>query len=162
LSLLFLIPVPGAIRQALAQPLQLFAASFTGEVLGLLGLDIVREGAVLVIRGNPIAVGEACDGMRMVFALALVVFAFVFSVPLRFETRILLLVLSPFIALLCNVLRLIPTAIAYGFVDADRAQQIHDWAGWAMLPAALVMLVGVVKLLQWLELPVYRWRLAGA
>lgn len=162
LSLLFLVPVPGALRQALAQPLQLFAASFTGEVLGLLGLDIVREGAVLVIRGTPIAVGEACDGMRMVFALALVVFAFVFSVPLRFETRVLLLVMSPFIALLCNVLRLIPTAIAYGFVDADRAQQIHDWAGWAMLPAALVMLVGVVKLLQWLELPVYRWRLAGA
>lgn len=162
ISLLFLIPVPGGVRQALAQPLQLFAASFTGEVLGLLGLDIVREGAVLVIRGNPIAVGEACDGMRMVFALALVVFAFVFSVPLRAETRILLVGLSPFIALLCNVFRLIPTAVAYGFVDAERAQQIHDWAGWAMLPAALLMLVGVVKLLQWLELPVYRWRLAGA
>ena len=161
-ALLFLLPVPGAIRQQMARPLQLMAASFTGELLYLAGIDAVREGAVLVIRGTPVAVGEACDGMRMVLALALVVFTFVFSVPLRTEMRLLLIGLSPIVALLCNVLRLIPTAIAYGFTSPETAEWVHDVAGWMMLPAALLMLFGVVRLFRWLEFPVYRWRLAPA
>lgn len=161
-ALLFLLPVPGSVRQQIARPLQSIAATFTGELLQLIGVDAVREGSVLVIRGTPIAVGEACDGMRMVLALALVVFTFVFSVPLRFGSRLLLILLSPLIALLCNVLRLVPTAIVYGFAPPETAQWVHDLAGWLMLPAALVMMLGIIRLLRWLEFPVYRWRLATA
>jgi exosortase len=159
LALLFLVPVPGAIRHQIAQPLQLAAATFTQQVLELIGVGSEQQGASLVIRGVPIAVGEACDGMRMVFALALVVFAFVFSVPFRPVTRITLIVLAPLVALVCNVLRLVPTALVYGFSDPDTAKQVHDVAGWLMLPMALVLLLGVVRLMRWLELPVFRWRM---
>jgi hypothetical protein len=49
----------------------------------------------------------------------------------------------------------------YGYGDPDTAAMFHDVAGWVMLPIALFMLIGVLKLLRWLELPVTTWRLAG-
>ncbi|MFO0829783.1 MAG: exosortase/archaeosortase family protein [Phycisphaerales bacterium] len=162
LSLLFLCPVPGVIRQELTRPLQAIAAGVTADVLELFNVSVIRQGAVLVVRGNPIAVGEACDGMRMVFALALVVFAFVFSVPFRTGTRVLLIALSPVIALLVNVIRLLPTSVAYGVTTPERASFVHDVAGWAMIPAAIVLLLALVRLLRWLDLPVFRWRFLSA
>ncbi|MBL9149533.1 MAG: exosortase/archaeosortase family protein [Phycisphaerae bacterium] len=159
LSLLFLLPVPGSVRHEIAGPLQLSAAKFTTGFLELIGVPAIREGAVIRIKDTPVAVGEACDGMRMVFALVLVVFAFVFSVPLRPVTRITLIALSPLVALVCNVLRLVPTSLVYGFADPATAQSVHDVAGWLMLPAALLMLLGIVRLMRWLDLPVFRWRL---
>jgi exosortase len=159
LTLLFLLPVPGSVRTKIALPLQESATAFTDTVLNLIGVASQRSGAVLTIHGTQIAVGEACDGMRMVFALVLVVFAFVFSVPFRPTTRLLLIALSPLVALVCNIVRLVPTAIVYGFADPETAEQVHDVAGWLMLPLALVLLLGVVRLMRWLDLPVFRWRM---
>ncbi len=159
LTLLFLVPVPGYFRTRLAIPLQEGATAFTDGVLNLIGVASERHGASLVIRDTPIAVGEACDGMRMVFALVLVVFAFVFSVPFRPTTRVVLILLSPLVALICNVVRLVPTAIVYGFADPGTAEKVHDVAGWLMLPLALVLLLTVVRLMRWLDLPVFRWRM---
>ncbi|MBL9118656.1 MAG: exosortase/archaeosortase family protein [Phycisphaerae bacterium] len=159
LTLLFLVPVPGVFRTRIAIPLQEGATAFTDSVLNLIGVTSQRAGAVLTIHGTPIAVGEACDGMRMVFALVLVVFAFVFSVPFRPTTRIVLIALSPLVALICNIVRLVPTAIVYGFAEPATAEQVHDIAGWLMLPLALVLLLGVVRLMRWLDLPVFRWRM---
>jgi exosortase len=157
---IFAIPVPGFLRQGIARPLQEWAAIVTNGFLEVLGVDAIREGSVLIIRGQQVAVGEACNGMRMVFALGLVVYAFVFSTPFKTGTRLVLLALSPVIALVCNIIRLIPTSIIYGYGDPATAEMFHDLAGWVMLPIALLMLIGVLKLLRWLELPVTTWRLA--
>lgn len=157
---LFLVPVPGIIRQSLAIPLQELAATITHSTLGFVGIEVVRTGSSLFVNGSQVAVGEACNGMRMVFAFTLLVYAFVFSVPLRPSTRNVLLVLSPAIALLCNVLRLVPTALVYGYGSAGRAEQFHDLAGWIMLPVAMIIMVTLLRLMNWLELPVRHWRLA--
>jgi exosortase len=162
LALLFLMPVPGEVRKWIAAPLQDFATGFTFESLLLLGIAVVREGNVLVINGTQVFVGEACDGMRMVFALALTVFAFVFSVPLRAPARLVLLAASPLIAIVCNVARLVPTAIAYAYRTPEEALQVHDIAGWLMLPLAIVLLLGMIRFMRWLDLPVLTWRFLQA
>ena len=159
--LLFSVPVPGFLRQQIALPLQDIAAAVTFETLVLAGVDVARQGNVLEINGTSVAVAEACNGMRMVFALGLVVYAFVFSVPLRTSARIFLLALSPVIALVCNVIRLVPTALFFGYSDEETAIAFHDIAGWVMLLVALAMLWKIVRLLEWLEIPVTRMRLAG-
>jgi exosortase len=159
--LLFAVPVPGFLRQQIALPLQDMAAAVTFETLVLAGVDVARQGNVLEINGTSVAVAEACNGMRMVFALGLVVYAFVFSVPLRTSARIFLLALSPVIALVCNVIRLVPTALFFGYSDEETAVAFHDIAGWVMLLVALVILWKIVRLLEWLEIPVTRMRLAG-
>ncbi|MEM7228442.1 MAG: exosortase/archaeosortase family protein [Planctomycetota bacterium] len=159
--LIFMLPVPGEIRHRIALPLQQIATGVTHNMLEFFGVSAVRSGNVLVINGEQVAVGEACNGMRMVFALTLVVYAFAFGTPLRTGTRIALLVLSPCVAMLCNVIRLVPTSLMYGYGDVDFAQSFHDIAGWVMLPIALFMLAVILRTIRWLEFPVTTFRLAS-
>lgn len=162
LALLFLIPVPAEVRKWLAGPLQALAVTVTQEVLDVIGVATERAGNSIQIAGRSIFVGEACDGMRMVFALALTFFAFVFSVPLRLNARIALLCAAPVIAIACNVVRLVPTALAYAYASAEDAERFHDVAGWLMLPLAIVMLFGLIRFMRWLDLPVFTWRFVQA
>jgi exosortase len=162
LALLFLIPVPAEVRKWLAGPLQSLAVGVTQEVLDVLGIATERAGNSIQIAGRSIFVGEACDGMRMVFALALTFFAFVFSVPLRLHARIALLAASPLIAIVCNVVRLVPTALAYAYASGEDAERFHDIAGWLMLPLAIAMLFGLIRFMRWLDLPVFTWRFLQA
>ena len=157
---IFFVPIPGTVRLFITLPLQKMAATVTHLMLDLVGVSSELVGNALIINGAQVAVGEACNGMRMVFALTLVVYAFVFSVPLRVSAKRWLLILSPFVALLCNVIRLVPTSMVYGYGSVTAAEQFHDLAGWVMLPIALGLMVTVLRLLDWLELPVRQWRLA--
>ncbi|MFK7960971.1 MAG: exosortase/archaeosortase family protein [Phycisphaerales bacterium] len=159
--LIFAVPVPGAIRTEIALPLQKMAATVTFETLTIFSVPVIQSGNLLTINGEQIAVAEACNGMRLVFALALVVYAFVFSVPLRTGPRIALLLLAPVIALVCNVIRLVPTALFFGYGSVEWATRFHDISGWVMLLVALAILWKCVRLMEWLELPVSRLRLAN-
>ncbi len=159
--LVFVLPIPGEIRHRIAYPMQELATTVTHSMLELIGVVAVRSGNVLIINGEQVAVGEACNGMRMVFALGLVVYAFAFGSPFKPSTRIILLGLSPFIAILCNVIRLVPTSMIFGYGTVDAAERFHDLAGWIMLGLALLILMGVLRLNRWLEFPVTSLRLAS-
>ena len=158
-ALLFVIPMPGSIRGVIAVPLQAMATVVTQFLLELFGVPTTRLGNVLTINGEQIAVGEACNGMRMVFALGVTIYAFVFSVPLRPSMRVLLLAISPLLALACNVVRLIPTAVIFGYGTAEQSRVFHDASGWVMLPIALVMLIGVLRLTSWIDVPIMSLKL---
>ena len=97
----------------------------------------------------------------MVFAFGLVVYAFVFSVPLKLSTRLIMLALSPVAAIVCNVIRLVPTSLIYGYGSVGGVEWFHNVSGWLMLPVALVMLVAALRLFKWLEIPVSPFRLAA-
>lgn len=159
-ALLFFVPIPGVIAHTISVPLQAMATDVTQMMLELIGVPATRVGHVLVINGEEVAVGEACNGMRMVFALWLIVYAFAFSTPLKAGVRATLFALSPVVALLCNVLRLIPTTLVFGYGTIEQAEFFHDVAGWVMLPVALLMLLGVLRTIRWVELPVMTFRLA--
>ena len=131
----------------------------TASILEIIGVDFVRTGNQLVVNDYAIAVGETCNGMAMIFALGLVVFVFVFSLPLKNTARVALLLASPLIALFCNVLRLVPTSLVYGLSDSELAESVYAWSAWIMIPLAIFMLVGVLRMLSWMDLPVTRWRL---
>jgi exosortase len=159
--LMFMLPIPGEIRHRLALPMQDLATSVTHAMLEFIGVNAIRSGNVIVINGEQVAVGEACNGMRMVFALTLVVYAFAFGTPLKPGTRVFLLVVSPVIAIICNVIRLVPTSLIFGYGNNEVAQRFHDLAGWVMLPVAMLMLYGLLRAIRWLEFPVTQLRLAS-
>lgn len=152
--LLFLIPVPAMIRQRIAIPMQTQTASASEFFFQLLAMPVSRSGNVLTYNGQDVAVAEACNGMRMVFALLLVTYAFAFATPLRPGVRVLILILSPVAAIGCNVLRLVPTVYLYGQSPDNWGPLFHDFSGWAMLALAFGLLLGTVRLLQWAEVPV--------
>ncbi len=155
-----LVPVPGKLRLLIAGPLQTATAEVTKVVLEALGYWVERSGNLLLINERPVAVHEACNGMRMVFALVLVSYAFAFTVPLRNSVRLVILLLSPVVAILCNVIRLTPTVRFYGYSDEATADMFHEVAGWAMLPIAFLLLMGVTRALRWALVPTYRFTLA--
>jgi exosortase len=161
LVLIFMLPVPGRVRGEIAQPLQQYSAQATHWLLGVFDVPVARSGNVLVINAQEVAVAEACNGMRMVSALGLVAFAFVFSVPMRNSVRLLILVLSPLLALLVNIIRLVPTVLMYGYADNQgMADLFHDLSGWASLFVALGLLWMVLALIRWVEIPIAPYAVA--
>jgi hypothetical protein len=36
---------------------------------------------------------------------------------------------------------------------------VHDISGWGMIPLSIVILLGLLRLIEWLDIPVSRWRL---
>jgi exosortase len=161
--LALLVPIPGNLRLAIAGPLQNATARVTTSTLEMLGFYVERSGNLVNINDMPVAVAEACNGMRMVFALLLVAYAFAFTVPLRNSVRIMVLLLSPVAAIICNVFRLAPTVVMYGNLERlpeGWPDAFHDFAGWLMLPIAFLMLLGITRALRWAMVPTYRFTLA--
>lgn len=157
--LVFLVPVPGLIRQQIALPLQQGVAIATTGVFDVIGVDVTRSGNVIEMGGNEVAIAEACNGMRMVFALVLVSFAFAFGTPLKPLPRLFVLVASPIIAIGCNVLRLVPTVWLYS-AEAQIADAFHDLSGWLMLPIAFALLLAALRLMRWALIPIAQYTLA--
>jgi exosortase len=159
-ALLFMIPVPGRVRQRVAVPLETVTAEVTKTAYELAGESVERSGNVLSINGKEVAIAEACNGLRMVFALTLVSYAFAFGNPLRAHTRVIILVASPLSAIACNVIRLIPTVWLYGHSREGLADAFHDVSGWVMLGVSFLILVGIIRVLRWALVSVSQYTLA--
>lgn len=149
--LVFLIPVPGIVRQQISLPLQTVTAQMTAFVLDILGTPVALTGSVLVVNDVPVGIAEACNGARMVFALTLVCFLYAFGSDLSPRARLAVLLASPFVAIAANVVRLVPTVWLYGYSDESTALAFHLFSGWIMMPVALLALVGTGALLRWIQ-----------
>lgn len=151
LVLLFMIPVPGMVRQQISLPLQTVTAQMTGFLLDIFGTPVALSGNVLVINGVSVGIAEACNGVRMVFALTLVCFLYAFGADLSNRARLLVLLGSPLVAIAANVVRLVPTVWLYGYSEESTALAFHDISGWAMMPIALLALAGLGSLSRWIR-----------
>jgi len=160
LVLVFLIPIPGRIRLSVAVPLQTATAQVTETIFDLAGASIERSGNLLRLNGQDVTIVEACNGMRMVFALVLVSFAFAFGEPLRGYVRFLILAACPLSAILCNVIRMVPTLCMYGYASHNVAKVFHDISGWVMLGIAFLLLMSIIRVLRWALIPVAPYTLA--
>ena len=159
--LVFLIPVPGMIRQRIAMPLETWTAQISQTAFDLVGIAVERRGNLLSLNGQPVNIAEACNGLRMVFALMLIGYAFCFGLPLRNSVRFVILAASPLATIFCNVLRILPTIWIYGFYNKEIANEFHKYSGWLMLPISFLMLLGLIKVLRWAMIPVMRYTLAS-
>lgn len=170
LVLAFLVPVPVDARLWIAKTLQSYTTSIAHVLLSSIGFDNTVAGHQLSINGRPVMIAEACNGMRSVFMLLLLGFAFAFGYPLRNSVRILLLLAGPIVALVCNVIRTLPTILMYGyapdwFEDPKTgtwlADQFHWMAGYAMYAGSFLLWLGIIALMRWVMLPIQRYTLAS-
>jgi exosortase len=159
--LIFIAPIPGTIRQEIALPLQNYTARIAQTLLDVMGVQTELSGNQLSINHVPVTIIEACNGMRMVFPLFLITYAFCFGLPLRNAVRFFVLIISPITAIVCNVIRTLPLIWLFGNSSRDVAEKFHDYSGWLMLPIAFLLLLGMLKLLEWTMLPVKRYTLAS-
>jgi len=149
----FMIPFPGFVENAVMRPLQRIATISSTNVLQTLGLFAHQDGNVIVLSEAELGIVEACSGLRMlsVFVALTVGACFVLQRPVWQKV---IIILSSFpIAVVCNVARISATGIMYEIADRDFAEFVfHDVAGWLMMPLALLLLLLEIKILDFIYL----------
>lgn len=145
LAFLFLmVPLPGRIHNTISGPLQGVATSGAVFVLELVGVSVVREGHTLLLNGNVhVAVAEACSGLRMLTAFVVVAWVLAYIIHRSPWQKAVVVVSSIPVAILCNIVRLVITAMLFMVTTAEFAEQFfHDFAGLTMMPLAILLLLG--------------------
>lgn len=142
--LFFAIPIPDRLYKAITIPMRIWASSISSALLNLVpNIDAASNGVVIdiVYKGVPLEpsldVAEACSGMRLLMAFVALGVAMAYLHKRHWIQRIVLLISTVPIAILCNIVRVTITAFIYVLIDPKYAQGIyHDMLGMAMLPMA--------------------------
>jgi exosortase len=145
--LLLAVPLPRRYFVAMTLPMRQIAAAIATGVLNLIGgFEATSSGVVIDIfyKGRQVEpslnVEEACSGMRLLMAFVAlgVVMAYLHERPLW--QRLVLLVSTIPIAVLCNVIRVTATGLISVLIGPTYAQGVyHDLLGLAMLPLAFAL-----------------------
>jgi exosortase len=149
LFLLLMVPFPGSVHNTISFPLQNLASSGAVYILELFGVSVVQEGNVILLDNRiPIAIVEACSGLRLLTAFIIVSATLACLLRRPAWQKSVLLFSSIPIAIFCNLLRLSATAGLYLKVNDQIAEKFfHDFAGLTMMPVAIMLLLGEAYLM---------------
>ena len=155
LFLVLMMPLPTMIHSRISPPLQRLATTGSVFLLEACGTCVTQQGNVVMLEDNvPIAVAEACSGLRMLTAFVIVAafIAYMVRRP-RWEKGVLLASSIP-VAVICNMLRIFLTAMTmlYGSVELA-GKFFHDFAGVVMMPIAVSLLFSELWLMDRLIVP---------
>jgi exosortase len=155
LFLFLMVPFPGRVHNLISGPLQKIATGGSVFLLEAFGIRVSQQGNVVMLNENtPMAVAEACSGLRMLTAFIIVAAFTAYMVKRSRWQKAVLLFSSIPIAVMCNILRLCATAVLILLVNTEFAEKFfHDFAGFAMMPAAALLLFGELWLMDMLILP---------
>lgn len=155
LFLTLMVPLPVTVHNLISGRLQSMATAGSVFLLEAFGTRISRHGNIVILDGHtPIAVAEACSGLRMLTAFIIVAafIAYMVNRP-RWQKTVLLLSSIP-VALACNIVRIYITAMLMIHVSAEAAETFfHDFAGLAMMPIAVSLMFGELWLMDRLVEP---------
>lgn len=154
LFLVFMFPLPFRIERMLSAPLQLYGAEQSAWYIQLFGIPAVAQGSMILMGDHRVGVAEACSGMRMLTVfIAISAATMIVTKRSAWEKTVILLSAIP-IALICNIGRIVATALGHHYFGQETADLIfHDLSGWLMMPTAMVLLYLLLKLLDWLFIP---------
>jgi exosortase B len=146
LFLLFLVPLPGFVIEAVTGPLKQLVSALVAALLQVVGYEVERSGVVLLVNGHELLVADACSGMNSLvslFALGLI-YAHVTGRRGPGTFALLIAALVP-VAIAANVLRVLALSlIAVHGGDAAARGALHDVVGFVAFVAALGLLVLVL------------------
>src|SRR5438105_257381 len=139
--LLFMIPWPALILNALTLPLQLLAARLSTSSLQLMNLPVYREGNVIFLPHATLEVVEACSGIRSLVSLLALAMALAYMTQPHVWKMTVLVVSALPIAIIANALRIWGTGVLAQVYGAQAAEGFyHTFAGWLVFIVAFVLL----------------------
>ncbi len=131
--LVFMIPWPTTLIEAIAFPLQMTSSSYAALLGGICGLPIQRDGVHLAVMPDlnqrpvySILVARECSGLTSMLVLLAVSYLIAYHTPVALGWRGFLLAAVVPIALLCNALRLTLVLLAGTHHSAELATWVHD------------------------------------
>lgn len=145
---LFMIPLPAIVYYQITFPLQILASRFAAVCLDALQIPALREGNLIILPHQTLAVAQACSGIRSLFALLALAVAYAYLAESRLWRRIALALLMIPIAIVSNGVRIVATGVLTYFFGAQWAEgALHASAGVLMFLVALLLLLAVHWLL---------------
>jgi exosortase len=141
--LILMIPLPTIIYNQITFPLQLLASRFATFWLELFQVPVLRDGNVLIMSNFSLEVVEACSGIRSLMALITLAIIYGFLVEPRRWVRYVLVILMVPIAIASNAIRIMGAAMmAHRFGSGAAEGFLHEFSGWVIFLASLVLLLG--------------------
>jgi exosortase B len=129
--LVFLVPLPGHLIDAVTSSLKNVVSVIAEQILYSLNYPIARSGVMITIGQYQLLVADACSGLRSMFSLSAIGFLYIYLMEHKNLKRNVLLAASLIpIAFLANLIRvMILILVTYHFGDAAGQGFIHDFAG---------------------------------
>jgi len=149
LFLLLMFPLPSLVHNLISGPLQRIATTGSVFLLEAFGVNVNQQGNTMILNGNtPLGVAEACSGLRMLTAFIIVAAFIAYMVKRsRWQKAVLLLSSIP-VAIACNILRIVVTAVLMLYAGTEVADKFfHDFAGLVMMPASVLLIFGELWLI---------------
>lgn len=139
--LLFMVPLPYIVYDAVAFPLKLMVAKFSVFSLKMLGVVVWRDGNIIRFPQTVLEVADACSGLRSLMSLLALAVAYAFiSQTSNLKRTVLVLSAIP-IAIFTNMVRVIVTGILAQYYGAAAAEGFfHEFAGFVVFAVAMVLL----------------------
>ena len=141
--LVFMVPLPGVLVQAMTIPLKT-AVSYVAEALmHHAGYPIGRTGVILTVGPYQLLVADACAGLNSMFTLEALGLLYMNLMGYTSKLRnVLLAILVVPIAFVANVVRvLILILVTYHFGDEAGQGFVHTFAGMVLFGVGLVMML---------------------
>ena len=142
LFLVFMLPLPGVVVDAITGPLKHNVSAIAEHLLYGVGYPIARHGVVLTIGQYQLLVADACSGLHSMFSLGALGLLYLYLMKHKSLLRNAIIVASILpIAFLANVIRvMVLVLVTYHFGDEAGQGFIHGFAGMALFVIALTML----------------------
>ena len=116
-ALFLIIPIPGTIQDIITARLEVTSSAVLFSLFEIMNMPCQILGNQLVIDGVSIKAGKDFSGYSLIISIAVVVYIFICAVPMRNGARLFILIFSPAIALLCNLICLFITALSIGWIS---------------------------------------------
>jgi len=146
--LFFIIPWPGLLVETLTFPLQLTSTKMATTIIGLLGIQVEREGVNIQIYNYTFAVAAPCSGIRSLAALSALGALYAYLLKGSFGRRMLLFLLVPPLALIGNSIRIVITLLLAARWGPEMAKNFyHSFFGFAVFLITFLLLMAAARLL---------------
>jgi exosortase B len=148
--MLFMIPLPGVVVDAVTMPMKMAVSYVAENVLYWAGYPIARIGVILQIGQYKLLVADACAGLHTLFTLEAL--GLLYLNIIRHDSllrNIMLAILIVPISFAANVIRvMVLTLITYHYGDEAGQGFLHGFSGMVLFLTALVLIIGVDSLFQ--------------
>lgn len=147
--LIFMVPIPPSLTQALALRIKLGATESAVIVAKALTLPMVRQGSFIHFGNDHLLIGEVCGGLRSLIALLAFGSLMAYVSKCRAWARVVLLAMSAPIAFVANILRILVLCLVGYFWGSDAAAGwVHDVSGILIFVVAFVLFFALEALLR--------------
>lgn len=137
--LVFMIPLPGTLVDAVTGPLKQWISVLVVELLFWAGYPIARSGVILTIGQYQLLVADACSGLHSMFSLAALgsLFMYLMARASRLHNALMIAAILP-IAFVANIVRVvILVLVTYHLGDEAGQGFLHGAAGMVLMLVAL-------------------------